>query len=148
MSYSRWSNSTWYTFWTSTSPKGFLAKKQQVFEICDFPSYFVTYQEIVDDVDDVIAKVKEFYNQPHENPMLLGWDKETGKPIYDEPVSMEAKNPTDEELEELKGYMLNFVKDIDHFYTPWTYFKYAVYYHYRSKLHRTYRKLFSNNEQQ
>jgi hypothetical protein len=50
MSYSRWSNSVWYTFWTAypgTKTEFKLPTKKlkdsQMFEICDFPSYYVTY---------------------------------------------------------------------------------------------------------
>jgi hypothetical protein len=133
MSYSRWGNSTWYTFWTGSSPDGFFRKKEQAFEICDVPSYTVTYQEIVEDVDGVIARVKEFYSKPHEGSIFSGRNEETGKLEF-EPCTWEAKDPSDEELEELKGYMLEFVENIDHRYRPWEYFKYEVYYHYRNRL--------------
>lgn len=122
MSYSRWGNSTWYTFWTSSSPGGFFRKKEQIFEICDIPSYLVTYREIVEDVDGVIARVKEFYSKPHEGSIFSGRNEETGKLEF-EPCTWEAKNPSDEELEELKGYMLKFVEDVDEYYTPLNWIK-------------------------
>ncbi len=122
MSYSRWGNSTWYTFWTSSSPDGFFRKKEQIFEICDIPSYLVTYREIVEDVDGVIARVKEAYSKPHEGSIFSGRNEETGKLEF-EPCTWEAKNPSDEELEELKGYMLKFVEDVDEYYTPLNWIK-------------------------
>jgi hypothetical protein len=112
MSYSRWGDSAWYTFWSATSPDGPATKNDQVFEICDFPSFSITYQEIVSDVDQVIARVKEFYDSPHEGSIFAGKNKETGK-IEFEPCTWEAKNPSELELDELKGYLLEFVRDVD-----------------------------------
>ena len=53
MSYSRWSNSRWYTFWSAmgAEPTEYKwptqkLKDSQVFEICDMPSYYITYGEL------------------------------------------------------------------------------------------------------
>jgi uncharacterized protein (DUF2147 family) len=97
MSYSRWSSSIWYTFWRADefSNITFPTQKRklaQVFEICDFPSYYVTYGELMDKgIIQVLREVKEFYK--------------------------EKKNPTGSELVELSGYIAQFQKDVDEAFT-------------------------------
>ena len=115
MAYSRWGNSTWYTYWSALSPKGPHAKNDQIFEICDFSTFQVTYREIVENIDEVIERVKEFYCKPHDGSILSGRNPETGKLEY-EPVVWPAKNPSDAALEELKGYLQTFVKEVDRKY--------------------------------
>jgi hypothetical protein len=137
MSYSRWSYSTWYTFWSCYSPKGINKKKEQVFEICDIPSYHVTYQQIVNDVDMVIAEVKEFYSKPHEGEIYNGI--KDGKFTY-VPHIWGPKDPTDEELEELKEYMLEFVKDMDEHFKWSNYIKFEIYYPIRNKIYNLFKK--------
>lgn len=107
MSYSRWSNSTWYTFWTSHSedmqfkiPTQRL-KNNQIFEICDMVSYHVSYEELDElGVDIVIEQVQKFYSKSYD----LSWFKnqETFK-----------KDVTQEDLEELKTYLIRFMDDVD-----------------------------------
>ena len=53
MSYSRWSNSRWYTFWSAMGAETAefrwptrKLREGQVFEICDMPSYHITYGEL------------------------------------------------------------------------------------------------------
>lgn len=137
MSYSRWSNSTWYTFWSAGSPEGFNKKQEQIFEICDFPSYSVTYKQIKDDIDKVIHDVNEFYSKEHEGEIFDGI--KDGKVTY-EPTVWPPKNPSDEELQELKEYMLQFVKDIDYHFKPLVYLKYEYYYPIRNKLYKLFKK--------
>jgi hypothetical protein len=139
MSYSRFSNSVWYTFWTSGSPKGINKKKEQIFEICDFPSYNVTYQQIVDDVDKVIYEVNEFYSKEHNGQIFDGI--EDGKFKY-VPHVWGPKNPSDEELQELKEYMLEFAKDVDEHFKLFNYIKYEVYYPIKNKIYWKMKKLF------
>ena len=97
MSYSRWSNSTWYTFWRSGEETSFAFPTQkrklaQVFEICDFPSYQVTYGELMDKgIIQVLREVKEFYKY--------------------------HKTPTGPELVELSGYIAQFQQDVDEAFT-------------------------------
>lgn len=133
MSYSRWSNSVWYTFWSSSSPKGLFSKKDQVFEICDSHSYFITYREIVQDVDKVLQQVKEFYSVDRPGKIFDGIDEQTGSFNYIDWV-YPAKNPTDEELAELKEYLLEFVADMDEHFKPLNWFKFEVYYSIRNKI--------------
>lgn len=90
MSYSRWGNSRWYTFWTTMSPeiKGLFPSKKvkngQLFEICDDPVHHISYGEL------------------------------TNKPINKTLSEIQLKyNCTNEELDELKGYLLAFKVDVD-----------------------------------
>lgn len=145
MSYSRWSNSTWYTFWTAFSERTEYKlptqklKESQFFEICDTPILHFSYKEIVEDIDAVLAKVKETYSKPYEGNMLVNIID--GKAIY-EPTTFPAKNPTEDELHELKLYLLEFKADIDRHFEPFTFFLYEWYYPTRNKVYRFFRDLF------
>ena len=113
MSYSRWSNSVWYTFWTSISedtqfklPTKRL-KNNQVFEICDLQNYYISYRELDElGVDVVVDQVKKFY----------------------------SKSNSEEEFEELKGYLLAFMDDVDDHFKWKNFFKYEWYYPFRNKI--------------
>ena len=143
MSYSRFGTSIWYTFRTASSPKGLFKKKDQLFEICDSHSYYVSYREIVEDLDKVLREVKQFYSEDRPGVIFDGVDPESNELRYVDWV-YPAKNPTDEEMEELKGYMLEFVQDVDQHYKPLTYAKYEWYYPIRNKIMWKYRKLTKN----
>ena len=84
MAYSRWSDSRWYTYWSSTSSGP--TKLEKSFCICDDPNVEMhfTYADLRKDVDRCLVLVK-------------------------------GKHPTatKEEIEELKGYMEAFMKDVD-----------------------------------
>lgn len=61
MSYSRWSNSAWYTFWGSTKSN---KRNEQQFEICTLAVF--TYEELKNDLEKCIDKVKELTaHAPH-----------------------------------------------------------------------------------
>jgi hypothetical protein len=80
MSYSRWSNSVWYTYWCSSDAK---KREDEVFDVCGERSF--TYQELTEDIDKCLELIKN--------------DKDKG-------------SVTQEELDELKGYMLEFIEDV------------------------------------
>jgi len=89
MSYSRWGNSRWYTFWSDLNIDGVILdqkarrrKKYQVFEICSTGGFY--YHQLVKDMEACIAEVKK-----------------------------KEPSATEEELEELRGYMREFIKDMD-----------------------------------
>ena len=116
MSYSRWSNSVWYTYWSDSSEETKYRlptkklKYNQVFAICDFPSYNITYGDLMTkDLYTITQEVREYYKE---------------------------KNPTNEELGELADYLMRFVDDVnDHF--KWkNFFTYEWYYPLRNKLRR------------
>jgi len=119
MSYSRWSYSTWYTFWASLGEGcefKFPTKKlkhKQTFEICDFPSYYITYGELMENgLLETLDDVKRVYTHGGVN----------------------AKNPTEDELDELGVYLLEFVKDVDEHFEWGNFFRYEWYYPLRNKI--------------
>jgi len=83
MSYSRWSNSVWYTFWCTTeSPY----REDQLFDVCAVKSF--TYKELTEDIKgclDIIYKIAQ------ENF---------------------KDGCTKKQLKELKGYMKAFIADV------------------------------------
>jgi hypothetical protein len=83
MSYSRWSNSIWYTYWsTGCSDK----KNKQTFCICSVATF--TYKQLKDDIYKCLKEIKKKY-----------------------------PTCTDYEIEELRGYMKEFMADVEHEFT-------------------------------
>ena len=122
MSYSRWSKySRWYTFWSSNGasdtqykwPTKSL-KRSQIFEICDMPSYYITYGDLVD---------------RSRSNLLYDIQKHFGGDV------------TWDELNELQDYFSKFIRDVDKHFEPWEFFKYewAIPTYY--KAHRELKKL-------
>lgn len=134
MAYSRWSSSVWYTFWTWSGDTEFKfptqkLKNTQTFEICDMVSYYVTYEELDElGVDIVIDQIREFYSKPYKLEFFKTQD--TFK-----------KDVTEEELEELKGYLLKFMDDVDKHFKWKEFFKYEWYYPIRNKIKLWFKKL-------
>ena len=84
MSYSRWSNSTWYTFWSGSNAR---SKREEQFAcLVDFDTQFYWPY-------DVICRFLE--------------DRSTLKQI------LSQAEPTEEEITELIGYMRHFIGDVD-----------------------------------
>lgn len=109
MSYSRWLTSRWYTFWTSYTPKS-NRPNDQVFEICELgPGLQFTYAQLKSDIDDCLEQVKEHYSKAHEGKILTDWND--GGPVY-EPTVFGPNIVSKAELEELRAYMLAFMKEI------------------------------------
>lgn len=148
MSYSRWSTSRWYTFWSAMGAESNeyrlptkKLKRSQVFEICDMPSYFITYGELVDrSRSSILHEVKEHFSKEFE------WsgieiNKETGKLENSETQIIKPKPPTWEELRELQDYFGRFIIDVDEYFKPWNFFKYEWLYPIRNKMIFKYRKL-------
>jgi len=148
MSYSRWSSSRWYTFWSSTWSTDMQYKfptnklrRSQVFEICDMPSYCITYGDLVDrsrssvlrEVEELFAK--DFTYTPSE------YNEESGKLEYKETEILPGKKPTWEELNELQDYFSSFLNDVDEHFKTWNFFKYEWLYPIRNKIIFRYRKL-------
>ena len=133
MAYSRFLTSTWYTFWSASDTitrYRFPTKKikfSQTFDICDFPTYRVTYGEMVEKgISQVIVDVKEFYSKEHQGQIWEGGGYR--------PTVFKAKNPTEDELVELAGYMREFMKDVDNHYRAWDFFLYEWYYPFKNKI--------------
>jgi len=88
MSYSRWSNSYWYTFWCCPF-KGFEhGMDEATFEICGITNF--KYWELKEDIEKCIHRVTEILEDEKMNEL-----------------------PTSEDYEELKGYMKEFIKDVE-----------------------------------
>ena len=128
MSYSRWSNSTWYTYWSAASPETNYKwptrklKNQQVFEICDMPSFRFTYGDLEKwHMRGLLSKVKKFYSKKHKGQILK--DIVNGESVYEDTI-YPAKNPTEDELRELVGYVRAWQKDVDTHFVFWVYVKY------------------------
>jgi hypothetical protein len=142
MSYSRWSSSTWYTFWTAMSEETEYKlptkrrKYNQFFEICDFPSFYVSYGDIkTKGMDNIIDEIKVLYSKSYEGKIMKSSVDENGKlhPVY-EPHTYPPKNPSSDELSELKGYLERFIKDVDEDFKFIKFMKYAWYYPTRNKI--------------
>lgn len=130
MAYSRFSkHSNWYCFWSTIGLEDNTRKlptrrlkRKQVFEICDLPSYFVTYGEIKDKgIPAIIDDIRLFYDYPHGD-----WP---------------AKKPTEKEMMDMYDYINRFIKDVDDHFKPQNFFLYEWYYPYKNKVHRIWRRL-------
>ena len=120
MSYSRWSKySRWYTFWSASGadctykfPSEKL-KRSQVFEICDMPSYYITYGELMDrSRSTILHKIEKQY-----------------------------PGVTWEELTQLQDQLARFITDVDEHFQPWNFYRYEWLYPIKMKLIVKYRKL-------
>jgi hypothetical protein len=114
-----------------------------VFEICDCPSYYVTYEELkTKDWRTIIKEIKRYYKRPHQGQIFVDFDID-GEAIY-KPYTYPAKNPTAQELNELVEYFKAFVNDVDDHFRFWNFIKYEWYYPIRNKvIFNDYRKIFS-----
>lgn len=89
MSYSRHSSSTWYTFWAA--PEGVQNRDNARFEICPLTSFSAA--ELRSDIDACLSRVADLVRS--EQGTLIN------RPV------------TPDELQELRGYMLHFLQDVD-----------------------------------
>ena len=64
MSYSRWSNSDWYTYWMC-QPRETENRDSSIFEICGIKSF--TAKEIRDDIKSCLLQVE---NLEHSNDLI------------------------------------------------------------------------------
>ena len=148
MSYSRFGSSVWYTFWSSAFESETRLKlptkklkNQQVFEICDFPSYYITYGEIKrNGITKIIHEVREFYSKEHkkEGPSFLVTDC-LGSFVE---VTYSPKNPSIKELQELETYLYAFVDDVDTHFELFNFFYYEWYITIRNRISWWYRDNF------
>ena len=96
MSYSRWSNSKWYTFWASFFEDDSIKRIDQIFRICTVRSF--TYKELKEDIDKCIVLTKEAIRESEKRDDLF---------------SYELESYSNEDFEELKIYMKEFMKDVE-----------------------------------
>src|SRR6478736_4517575 len=90
MSYSRWSDSRWYTYWSVSSGP---TKDEQLFSICLDGGF--TYKELKDDLEGCLNIIRERS------------EKERLEFAPDSPAIPE------EDYEELRRYMQIFLQDVD-----------------------------------
>ena len=134
MSYSRFLTSNWYTFWSNNDhvilKYGLPNKKikfAQTFDICDFPSYHITYGELVEKgISKVVAEVKEFYSKEHQGQVWHGGGYKA--------TVFKAKNPSEDELVELAGYLKEFMVDVDSHFKLKNFFINKWYYPFRNTI--------------
>jgi len=88
MSYSRWSNSRWYTFWHASSGK---TKNTQIFEICDVASF--TYKDLKENAQKCVGKVMQMLGRRN--------------------IRNKADPITEAEKIELLRYMQAFIEDVE-----------------------------------
>jgi len=69
MSYSRWSNSTWYTYYACSES---VERDTQIFQVCDVKGFY--YKELKSDLDGCIQQIKnEVQATPEEIKELKGY---------------------------------------------------------------------------
>jgi hypothetical protein len=84
----------------------------QIFEICDLGrSMSFTYREIKDDIEQCIAKVIWLGKKRIEGKLLKDFHKGEYSDVVYEPVEY-----GEGELEELRGYMREFLVDVENEY--------------------------------
>lgn len=92
MSYSRWSDSVWYTFWCVSHAK---RKEDEIFSVCTMGDF--TYAQLVSSIESCLDEC--CLCKYHEGKDFA--------PIED---------ATPEQREELRGYMQQFIDDVDNEY--------------------------------
>lgn len=149
MSYSRWSNSVWYTYWTTFSPEmeyklpSHDLKRYQILEIAAQTNCHVTYGDIEDfGLKGVIKKIKKHYSQPYKQTIKV-WDEENQQ-LKETEVLHPPMNPTLEQLNELVGYIAEFQKDVDEHFRWSTFFYYEWWLPTKNSLIFKYRKIRKN----
>ena len=124
MSYSRWRNSYWYTFWSGNLAKTKFKwptkklKRAQVFEICEIRPFFITYGDLEDEgMGRIISKVKKVFRKINPN-----------------------KPPTEEDIRELMNYINTWREDVDRHFKFSTFMLFEWYYPIRNKINRLWKK--------
>jgi hypothetical protein len=124
MAYSRWGkDSVWYTFWTATlsEPIQFRLptkkrKDNQYFEICDMPSYYVSYGELKQKgIKQVVKEIQAVYQK-------------TNFPFS--------------EYTKLRWQLVRFMDDIDEHFEWKNFFLYEWWYPIRNRIYFMWRDLF------
>lgn len=124
MAYSRWNKyECWYTFWTSAFSESTefklptkKRKYNQYFEICDDPSYFVSYGDLkIKGLKKVVKEIQDHYRG----------------------------NKTTElnDYTRLRWYLIQFISDVDDHFKWSNFFFYEWYLPIRNKIYWFFRKL-------
>lgn len=120
MSYSRWSNSRWYTFHTAFSGD---TMESQAFEVMiDFArSRIFTYFELRNDINGCLSEIYDLCSNPIEyktpKEILTEEFRNSETTIFDNMTYVtEISDPdpaSKDELAELRVYMENFISDVE-----------------------------------
>jgi hypothetical protein len=110
MSYSRWGSGPgsgkFYVFWCSSSAK---RKENEVLSICLVKDF--TYKQLKNNIYKCLGEVYNDYRKNAEERdifnIVLNYLQFDDFSLF----------PTVEEMEELKGYMLEFIRDVDQDYS-------------------------------
>jgi len=86
MSYSRWSNSKWYTYWCVAPERTIEDRDNAIFSICSTMDF--SAKQIREDINDCLALVANYANS-------------------------EYGELTSEHIDELGGYMVDFLIEVD-----------------------------------
>jgi len=114
-------------------------KRAQTFEICDFPSYTLTYGDLEDEgLALTISKIRQFYSKPHNGQIFHSWN-ENGKATYQDTI-YPAKAPTEEDIRELITYINKWREDVDDHFKFINFITYEWYYPIRNKIYRLWKK--------
>lgn len=133
MSYSRWGQSRWYTYWSEQIPIHFKLptkklKRKQVFHIQDYPSYSLTYGELEDlGMGMVWDKIRRFYWEESINSRL------------------KAKKPSETEMQELMEYIKQWRQDVNDHFKLHIFLKYEWYFPLRNKILRLWKRVVKKN---
>jgi len=127
MSYSRFGNSRWYTYWYEDYSKGIKLpttrlKRKQYFKIHDELSYILSYGELQDKgMGRIWDEIRHFY-----------WADYQG---------IKAKKPSEGEMNELMGYILEWEKDVNEYFKLKNFIKYEWYYPLRNKINSLWKRI-------
>lgn len=124
MSYSRWGNSRWYTYWLDTNTHFKIPtrrlKRSQIFKIHDDPIYGISYGELEDKGMGVVwDEIRKFYYTSYD-----------GKA---------AKKPSETEMRELMNYISEWRRDVDDHFKLLKFIKHEWYIPIRNKIFRTWK---------
>jgi hypothetical protein len=117
MTYSRWINSAWYTYWLADEATKDLGKEDQILCTQELGRDLrFTYRELKEDIGKCLDKVREDLSKDIEGKIYDGVEEATGAIMY-KACTFKGKAVTDEEIRELKEYMLKFLEDVSSHYS-------------------------------
>lgn len=117
MSYSRWGNSRWYTFWTASSGK---TKDEQYLEVMidhDRGSNF-SYKQLKGNMDSCIDEVMKKCATESKWRAIKGVNEDESTPFIYEDLIDPPSPATQDESDELRKYMKYFIADVEWQFNP------------------------------
>ena len=132
MSYSRWGNSRWYTYWKDDDSIRFklptkILKRKQIFYIEDLPCYSLSYGKLEDvGMGRAWDDIRKFYWEHHEDVK-------------------NPKKPSETEMRELMVYIEQWRRDVDQYFKFWTFIKYEWYIPLINKIQKLWKRVEKKN---